>query len=142
MISFDTVTERITYYFLATIAWTLIFLVVNKTLRFSSKIPKKEADDLRNRVVSIMHGLFALFVSGYHIYKDKPQYADPATPIQHLILITSGAYFLYDTIACHYYGLTDMSLYIHHIMCTVGILTCEITNNATTALSKMTFNAK
>jgi hypothetical protein len=140
MFSFDSVSNRLIIYFGATVCWSIVFLVVNNTVRFSSKIPKREADDLRNRIVSILHGLFALFVSGYHIYSDNPQYADAATPIQHVIMLTSGAYFLYDTIACQYYGLSDTNLKVHHGMCTVGILACEITNNATTGLSKPKFN--
>jgi len=134
MFALDTVSEKLTYYFGAFIVWSGLFIIVNNKVILSSKISKREADDLRNRIISIFHGLFAFFVSGYHIYNDNPQYADKATPIQHLILLTSGAYFLYDTIACHYYGLSDLSLFIHHGMCTVGIIACEMTNNATTAL--------
>jgi len=133
-LTFETTNEKLAYFFGALAAWSGIFFIVNTKVILSSKISKREADDLRNRVVSIIHGLFAFFVSGYHIYRDNPQYADQSTPIQHFILLTSGAYFLYDYIACKYYGLSDTSLLIHHGMCTGGIIVCEMYNNATTGL--------
>jgi len=133
-LAFETFYDKLTYFVGVFIVWSGIFYFVNTKVILSSKISKREADDLRNRIVSIIHGLFAFFVSGYHIYSDNPQYAEKALPIQHLILLTSGAYFLYDTIACHYYGLSDLSLYIHHGMCLFGTLMCEISDNATTAL--------
>jgi len=95
---------------------------------------KKKADDMKNRIISIFHGLFAFFVSGYHIYRDNPQYDQQATPIQHMILLTSAAYFTYDFAACVYYGLSDMALVLHHTLCIMGILSCEMTNNGTTAI--------
>jgi len=134
MFAFETTYDKLVYFFGALVAWSGIFAIVNANIKLSTKITKREADDLRNRVVSIIHGLFAFFVSGYHIYKDNPQYADQSTPIQHLILLTSGAYFAYDYIACKYYGLSDLSLLMHHGMCVGGIIVCEAYNNATTGL--------
>jgi len=109
--------------FLSTIIWNC-----------HPRLAKKKIDDVKNRAVSIVHGLFALFVSGYHIYRDNPEYAEPASKIQHIIMLTSCAYFLYDFIACAVYGLADMGLVLHHGMCLIGIISCEVMNNATTAL--------
>jgi len=134
MFAFETAYDKLVYFIGIFIVWSGIFIFVNNKVILSSKISKREADDLRNRIVSIIHGLFAFFVSGYHIYNDNPQYAQQALPIQHFILLTSAGYFLYDTIACHYYGLTDLSLYTHHGMVLLGTLFCEMSDNATTAL--------
>jgi len=130
----ETFEDKATFFSGALIAWTILFLFVNYNLDLPSKLGKKKIDDVKNRVVSIVHGLFALFVSGYHIYRDNPQYTEPATPIQHIIMLTSGAYFTYDFFACAFYGLVDMGLVMHHGMCLIGIMSCELLDNCTIAL--------
>jgi len=132
----ETLEDKLTFFCGATVAWFVLYTFVNYNLELPAKIGKRKADDLKNRVVSIVHGLFALVVSGYHIYRDNPQYAEPATPIQHIILLTSCAYFIYDFIACVYYGLADTGLVLHHAMCLVGMVSCEMMNNCTTGLCK------
>jgi len=130
----ETFNDKLTFFGGAFAAWTILFLFVNFNLDLPSKLGKRKVNDIKNRTVSIVHGLFALFVSGYHIYRDNPQYAEPATNIQHVIMLTSLAYFTYDFMACAYYGLIDTGLILHHVMCLVGIGSCELLNNATTAL--------
>jgi hypothetical protein len=130
----ETFNDKLTFFAGAFAAWTILFLFVNFNLELPSKLGKRKINDIKNRTVSIVHGLFALFVSGYHIYRDNPQYAEPASNIQHIIMLTSCAYFMYDFIACAYYGLIDTGLILHHGMCLLGIGSCELTNNATTAL--------
>jgi len=130
----ENVYDKLNFFAFAVAAWTILFLFVNFNLELPSKLGKKKNDDIKNRVVSIVHGLFALFVSGYHIYRDNPQYAEPATNIQHIIMLTSCAYFTYDFLACVYYGLADTGLVLHHTLCLLGIISCELMNNATTGL--------
>jgi len=130
----ESLSDKLVFFAGATIAWSILFTFVNINVDLPSKLPKRKIDDVKNRVVSIVHGLFALFVSGYHIYRDNPGYADPATPIQHIIMLTSCAYFLYDFMACAYYGLADMGLVLHHSMCLIGIISCELMNSSTTGL--------
>jgi len=130
----ETFNDKLTFFGGAFAAWTVLFLFVNFNLDFDPKLGKRKINDIKNRAVSIVHGLFALMVSGYHIYRDNPQYAEPASNIQHIIMLTSSAYFLYDFLACAYYGLADTGLVLHHAMCLIGIGSCELMNNATTAL--------
>jgi len=131
----ETTEEKLTFFGGAFVAWTVLYIFVHYNLELPSKLGNRKINDVKNRVVSIVHGLFALVVSGYHLYRDNPQYAEPATNIQHIILLTSGAYFTYDFFACIYFGLADMGVVLHHVMCLVGIASCELTNNATTALT-------
>lgn len=126
--------DKLNFFLGAVVAWGVFFLFVNYNVELPAKLGKKKIDDVKNRIVSIAHGLFAFFVTGYHIYRDNPQYAEPATPIQHIIMLTSCAYFTYDFIACAFYGLADMGLVLHHGMCLVGIVSCEMMNNCTTGL--------
>jgi hypothetical protein len=135
----ETFNDKLTFFGGAFAAWTVLFLFVNFNLDLDPKLGKRKINDIKNRAVSIVHGLFALFVSGYHIYRDNPQYAEPASNIQHVIMLTSCAYFLYDFIACAYYGLADTGLVLHHAMCLIGIGSSELMNNATTALMGLFF---
>jgi hypothetical protein len=130
----ETFSDKALFFTGAFTAWSLLFHFVNIHVDLPAKLGKKKVDDIKNRIISIVHGLFALFVSGYHIYRDRPSYTDPSTPIQHIILLTTGAYFLYDFLACCYYGLVDMALVVHHSLCVVGVFFCEYTNNSTAAL--------
>jgi len=45
----------------------------------------------------------------------------PNSFTQELIIVNTGAYFLYDFIAMAYYGLLDSSMTIHHVVCVLGI---------------------
>jgi len=130
----ETFGDKLNLFLGATVAWAVFFLFVNYNVNLPPKLGKKKIDDVKNRIVSIAHGLFAFFVTGYHIYRDNPQYAEPATPIQHVILLTSCAYFTYDFIACVIYGLADMGLVLHHGMCLLGMGSCLVMNNCTTGL--------
>lgn len=130
----ETFGDKLNFFLGAVVAWGVFFLFVNYNVELPAKLGKKKIDDVKNRIVSIAHGLFAFFVTGYHIYRDNPQYAEPATPIQHIIMLTSCAYFTYDFIACAFYGLADMGLVLHHGMVLIGIMSCEMMNNCTTGL--------
>jgi len=135
----ETFEDKLIFFGGATVAWFVLYTFVNYQLELPAKIGKKKIDDVKNRVVSIVHGLFALFVSGYHIYRDNPEYAEPASKIQHIILLTSGSYFFYDFLACVYYGLADTGLVVHHVFTLIGIVSCEMMNNATTGLMGLFF---
>lgn len=108
--------------------WTGYFLIVNTTVKPEKHwtLSNKHADDIRNRVVSITHGLFSFIVTTYHIIKHSPQYNEPITDFQHFLIIMSMAYFTYDLIACIYYHLTDSGLYIHHFLVIFGYLMDEV----------------
>jgi len=135
----ETFNDKLTFFAGAFAAWTILFLFVHFNLELDPKLGKRKINDIKNRAVSMVHGLFALFVTGYHIYRDNPQYAEPASNIQHVIMLTSSAYFFYDFIACAYYGLCDLSLILHHAMCVLGIGCSELMNNGTVAIFGLFF---
>eukprot|EP01017_Pseudomicrothorax_dubius_P017057 TRINITY_DN1936_c0_g1_i4.p1 TRINITY_DN1936_c0_g1~~TRINITY_DN1936_c0_g1_i4.p1 ORF type:complete len:264 (+),score=51.90 TRINITY_DN1936_c0_g1_i4:75-866(+) len=103
-------------------AWTALFLVIDRTIT-SKNLKRKDVDDIKNRIVSILHGLIALVTSAIHIIKDNPAYGNPNTRTQEIIIIMSFGYFFYDMIACAYYKLTDTGLIIHHTSAMLGYLT-------------------
>lgn len=120
----ETLPTKLYLLFGSFIAWSLLFIIINYNVNFQ-KLSKKENDDIKNRIVSTLHGLYTFFAIGYHFYKDRPDYGTPNMPIQHIIILTSGGYVLYDTLACLYYGIFDMGLVIHHSMVLFGYWACE-----------------
>lgn len=137
MFDLFTTEGKIKYFCCALTFWTGSFLLVNKYVKLPSFVSKHNTNDLKNRIISIMHGLTILFMTGYHIYRDNPTLIQPSTEIQHLAILTSCAYFLYDTVACHIYGLTDFSLYFHHAMCVIGCAYAEYIDNSTIPISNL-----
>ena len=56
----NSIQDRIHFFLLSFIFWFILFLIVNRSCRFEiyfTKIKKHEADDIRNRIVSIIHGI-------------------------------------------------------------------------------------
>jgi hypothetical protein len=47
-------------------AWTILFLLINSLVKLPN-MKLKQANDTKNRIVSIMHGLLTLFMSVYII---------------------------------------------------------------------------
>jgi hypothetical protein len=129
----DTLPTKAYLLFGSFIAWSVLFIVINYNVHFQ-KLSKKENDDIKNRMVSTLHGLYTFFAIGYHFYKDKPEYGSPNTPLQQIIILTSGGYVIYDTLACLYYGLFDMGLVIHHGMVLFGYWACQYYGYSTEGL--------
>jgi len=103
----------------STIAWFVVFWIVSDNVR-PKGLKKRQVDDVKNRIVSIMHGLWAFVLSLAHILNDCPEYGSRNTSMQHFIMITSSAYFIYDYIACVWYKLIDTSVVVHHTMVIIG----------------------
>ena len=114
--------HKIYFFIFWFILWFGYFLIVNtfKPEKIWKKLSKKGSDDIKNRVVSITHGLFSFCATAYHIFKHNPQYNEPISNFQHFLIIVSVAYFSYDLIVCICYDLTDFGLYIHHILVIFG----------------------
>jgi hypothetical protein len=85
------------------------------------KLEKIDELDVRNRMVSIVHGLGIMFFSGYHFYKMPGQCGDPNTLFEKRLAYCSIGYFFYDFAALGYYGLVDQAMTIHHMICIIGM---------------------
>lgn len=53
----------------------------------------------------------------------------PNTQLQHFIIILSMSYVIYDLIACYWYNLFGMGLFVHHSTCIVGYLSALISGH-------------
>lgn len=107
------------------VIWTSLYLVVaNLPLLLKPKhvtLDKIDDLDVRNRMVSIVHGLGIMLFSGYHFYRMPGQCGDSNTLFEKRLAYTSVGYFLYDFVALGYYGLVDQAMTIHHLICMIGM---------------------
>jgi hypothetical protein len=105
--------------------WTSMYIVVAfLPLLFKPKgVSLKKIDDLdvRNRMISFVHGMTLLIVSGHQFYFAPGSCGDSNTPTQKMLIYTAVGYFMYDMTALFYYGLVDATMVIHHSICIIGM---------------------
>ena len=88
----------------------------------TGKNPTPEQNtDLRNRLVSFIHGLFAFMFTCYAFLLHRTECGELNTPFQRNVMIWSMSYFTYDLICMHYEGLLDTAMMIHHPLCMFGL---------------------
>jgi len=117
----------------ACVVWTAISFVFESMFTFKAMSTKVD-HDIKNRFVSIIHGFLTMVLAGYNIFHQQPSFTDKNSDIQLFLLLVSMAYFLYDYIACCYYGLADRSLAIHHALAIFGYLVAIHYNTSTLAM--------
>jgi len=124
-------TRKFQLFVASALAWTALFMIVNYTVT-AKNLKKKDLDDIKNRIVSILHGSFSFTTAVLHMYFDWPPYGSENTIHQEILILISCGYFFYDMIACAYYGLTDAGLIIHHSMTIIGEIACFVFNYGAT----------
>jgi hypothetical protein len=90
------------------VAWNILNLIVMNLKMNDKHLPRNEMLDMRNRMVSFVHGLVGLFISGYNTYFVHSQCGERNTPFEQLIMSISNGYFLYDLVAMGFLGLLDV----------------------------------
>lgn len=50
-----------------TIAWTLLYAIINYAFKFKG-LSEKNSNDVKNRMVSIVHGVITFWVSAYFFF--------------------------------------------------------------------------
>jgi len=103
------------------IGWNILNYVVMSLDLGDKHLPREDFLDLRNRIVSVVHGIISLFLAAYNTYFLHSPCGAPNTKFEELTLTFSASYFLYDFIAMGYYGILDMSMTIHHNICIFGM---------------------
>lgn len=91
-----------------------------KLARFNMK--RETELDFRNRLVSFCHGLLALTLSAYQVFRVPYTCGDRTTLLEYFILVNSGGYFTYDLVGMKVFGLLKFDMFIHHAMCIAGIV--------------------
>ena len=85
------------------------------------QINKADELDVRNRIISILHGLTLTVCSAYHFYNLHASCGDQNTDFEKMVLYIAVGYFQYDFWAMAYYGLLDSTMVIHHSICILGM---------------------
>lgn len=101
-----------------TILWFLICTIIEKLLKGSSK----NDHDIKNRIVSMIHGLTTFFLATEYILRSSDNFCSKSTIEEKLIIKLSVSYFIYDFAACLYFQLYDLNLIIHHTSSILGFL--------------------
>ena len=101
------------------VMWTLMYVIIHLTLR--TKLPLSQELDMKNRLISIVHGLASFGFCLYYLISRGFNLELPMDYFNSGIISLSFSYFLYDLIACLFYGLWDIKLIIHHMLCIVGM---------------------
>ena len=76
--------------------------------------------DLKNRLVSILHGTLGALFGGYWYFVMGESCGSNNTVIEQIVLANTCGYFLYDAVALIYYGLADMAMLFHHTLAVSG----------------------
>lgn len=111
-------TEEILSFFLYTAAWFLLCVAVELLVKGDTK----DDHDIKNRVISIIHGMLTLGFAAYHVLTSGLQFCTATTPFEQWIIKLSVTYFIYDFAACIYYDIWDRSLVIHHFSSIAGFM--------------------
>jgi hypothetical protein len=108
---------------IGTMAWSALYLVI-KLCKFHKLLvdeaPIEHIKDLENRVVSFLHGVGSLVLSGYHYMMIRTTCGELNTSYQRNVMIFSVSYFTYDLLAMFFEGLLDKAMVIHHPLCMFG----------------------
>ena len=113
--------------------WSILFVIINiapmpvkprgsvKSLSFLNEL------DIKNRVVSVIHGTGLLSLAAYEYYFKPGSCGDATTPYERYCIYFAVGYFLYDFFCMAYYNLLDWTMTIHHWICIIG-MTSTIVN--------------
>ena len=101
------------------IMWTSMYIIIHLTINTSLKNLMEL--DMKNRIISIFHGLASFGLSFYYLISNGFNLESPLDYFNSGIICLSFAYFLYDLIACLIFSLWDIKLIIHHMLCVSGM---------------------
>ena len=100
--------------------WTLFYTVIHFVFKFN-KIKKIDLD-IKNRIASIAHGMLSFFFSSLFIYHYGINFDMPIDLLSTKLVSLSLGYFVYDLIACLWFGIWDSKLIIHHVLAISGFI--------------------
>ena len=100
----------------------MINLVVMSLNLPDKHLNREDKLDMRNRIVSFIHGFTIMFLSGYNTYFVHSQCGEVNTKFEEFLMNFSLGYFAYDLLAMAYLGILDSSMFIHHNLCMIGLI--------------------
>ena len=76
---------------------------------------------MRNRMVSFIHGILCMFMSIHLLLTQEQFCGSESTQYEYFILLMSTGYFTYDFCSMAWFGLLDLDMTIHHLLCVGGL---------------------
>jgi len=101
--------------------WNVVNLIVMNLRLPDSHLKREDYLDMRNRMVSFVHGFISLVGAGYHTYFLHTECGQPNSDLEHFLCLNSFGYFLYDFFIMIYFGIMDSGTFLHHIICMIGM---------------------
>lgn len=101
--------------------WNIFNIIVMNLKLNDGHLKRLDWLDFRNRIVSITHGLFILFLSAYNTFFVHSGCGEKNTRFEAIIMNFTNGYFAYDFVAMAYLGILDKSMTIHHLICIGGL---------------------
>ena len=104
--------------------WGILFVIasqINPPFKPEGlKLKQKDELDVKNRLVSFVHGFSMAFLSAYEFYFQPGSCGESNTPFERMVCCATAGYFLYDFVAMAYYKLLDGTMILHHSICLGG----------------------
>ena len=108
---------------LSSAIWTLLQVVLFQWPDLSSyKMKRIPYLDMRNRMVSFIHGILCMNLCAYHMYFGEYACGSKTSNMEYWILVMSSGYFTYDFLSMAWFGLLDKDMTIHHLLCIIGMV--------------------
>lgn len=107
------------------VCWYTFYMLIKKIPIDSfchKELTRNQDVDLRNRMVSVVHGILAIIICGSHFFEGGAQCGEVNTDLQRKAMIMCMSYFTYDTISMAVEGLLDVAMSIHHPLCIFGMI--------------------
>ena len=105
--------------------WSLLYIgvkLIPLDVRIDGKDPSKlQRADLNNRIVSFIHGLFAMFFGAYHWLFLRTECGELNSSFERFGMSFSVSYFIYDFFCMMAEGLLDNAMLIHHPLSIIGL---------------------
>lgn len=107
------------------VLWTVLYIIVERiplpSVTKHATLTQSQILDVKNRIVSIVHGIVLLVFSANEFYFFPGSCGDPNTTYEKRLIYCACGYFLYDFFAMAYYGLLDKAMSFHHWACVIGM---------------------
>ena len=78
--------------------------------------------DMRNRQVSFVHGIFCIVLSTHYLLTVENSCGSANNNYDYSILVMSCGYFSYDFLSMAWFGILDLDMTIHHLLCISGMV--------------------
>ena len=72
-------------------------------------------------MVSFIHGLICIVVCSYLVLTTPAECGLILSQPEYMIMMMSAGYFTYDFFSMMYFGLLDVDMTVHHILCVLGL---------------------